>query len=143
MCDVAKGDREERQTGVLICVAKWFIEELTMLYAYILINTMLAAALAVSAVLDFIRYEPILVNMTRARVPVSLLTMLGTLKAAGALGLMIGFSVPIIGTAAAVGVILFFVGAILTHLRVRDYSFGLAALFLLVAVTTLGLGLAA
>jgi hypothetical protein len=43
-----------------------------------------------------------------------------------------------------VGAILFFVGAIITHLRARYYSFdsfGLAIVFLLVAVTTLVLGL--
>jgi hypothetical protein len=68
--------------------------------------------------------------------------MLGTLKAAGALGLLVGLiGVPLIGTAAAVGLILFFVGAIITHLRVRDYSIGPAAAFLLLAVAALVLGL--
>jgi hypothetical protein len=63
--------------------------------------------------------------------------MLGTLKAAGALGLVIGICVPLIGIAAAVGLVLFFVGAIVTHLRARDYSFGLAVVFLLLAVAAL------
>jgi hypothetical protein len=36
--------------------------------------------------------------------------------------------------AAAVGLILFFVAAIITYLRTRDYSFGLAVVFLLLAV---------
>jgi hypothetical protein len=57
--------------------------------------------------------------------------MLGTLKAAGALGLLIGIRVPLIGIAAAVGLVLFFVGAIVTHLRAHDYSFGLAVVLLL------------
>ena len=47
-----------------------------------------------------------------------------------------------IGIAAAVGVILFFVGAVITHLRARDYSLAPATVFLLLAVTTLFLGLA-
>jgi hypothetical protein len=50
--------------------------------------------------------------------------------------------VPLIGTAAAVCLILFFVGAIITHLRARDYSFGLAVVFLLLAVATLVLRVA-
>ena len=50
---------------------------------------------------------------------------------------------PLIGTAAAIGLILFFVGAIIIHLRARDYSFGLAVVFLLVAVAALVLRLAA
>jgi hypothetical protein len=60
--------------------------------------------------------------------------MLGILKAAGAIGLLVGIGVPLIGTAAAVGLVLFFIGAIITHLRARDYSFGLAVVFLLLAV---------
>jgi DoxX-like protein len=53
--------------------------------------------------------------------------------------------VPLIGAAAAVGLVLFFVCAIHTHLLARDYSptFGLAIGFLLLAVATLGLDLAA
>ena len=43
---------------------------------------------------------------------------------------------------AAVGVILFFVCAVITHLRARDYSLAPAVVFLLLAVATLVLGLA-
>jgi len=50
--------------------------------------------------------------------------------------------VPLIGTGAAIGLILFFVGAIIIHLRARDYSFGLAVVFLLLAVAALVLRLA-
>ena len=49
--------------------------------------------------------------------------------------------VPLIGTASAVGLILFYVGAIITHLRVRDYSIGPVAAFLLLAMAALVLGL--
>ena len=44
----------------------------------------------------------------------------------GALGLLIGIFFPMIGIAAAIGLMLFFVAAIATHLRARDFSFGLA-----------------
>jgi hypothetical protein len=73
----------------------------------------------------------------------SWITPLGILKAAGAIGLLVGIGVPLIGTAAAIGLILFFVGAIITHLRAHDYSFGLAVAFLLLAVAALVLRLAA
>jgi hypothetical protein len=69
--------------------------------------------------------------------------MLGALKAAGALGLLVDIGMPLIGTAAAIGLVLFFVGAIVTHLRARDYSFGLAVVFLGLAMTALALRLAA
>ena len=80
--------------------------------------------------------------MAKASVPESWITALGTLKAAGALGLLVGIGVPVIGTAAAVGLILFFVGAIITHLRAHDHSFGLAIVFLLLAMAALVLRLA-
>ena len=80
--------------------------------------------------------------MAKASVPDSWITMLGLLKAAGALGLLAGIAVPLIGTAAAVGLVLFFVGAIITHLRAGDYSFGLAVVFLLLAIAALVLRLA-
>jgi DoxX-like family len=52
--------------------------------------------------------------------------------------------VPWIGAAAAIGLILFFVCAIYTHVRARDFSpqFGLAIGFLSLAVAALVLGLA-
>ncbi|WP_326655382.1 MULTISPECIES: DoxX family protein [unclassified Streptomyces] len=50
---------------------------------------------------------------------------LGVPKAAAALGLLIGFWLPSLDTAAAVGLVLISVCAVVTHLRVRDYTFGL------------------
>jgi hypothetical protein len=51
--------------------------------------------------------------------------------------ILVGIAVPPIGTAAAVGTILFFVDAIITHLRARWYSFGYPAVYLLLAVAAL------
>jgi hypothetical protein len=80
--------------------------------------------------------------MAKAGVPESWMTTLGVLKTAGALGLLVGIDVPVIGIAAAVGLIVFFVGAIIAHLRGRDYSLGPAMLFLLLAVAALAARLA-
>jgi hypothetical protein len=113
-----------------------------MFTAYFVITILAVIALSFSATADFIRYKQILINMTKAGVPESWLTRLGILKAAGALGLLIGFVVPPIGTAAAVGVILFFVGAIVTHLRARWYSFTFPSVYLLLGVGALVLNLA-
>src|SRR5215208_1181897 len=114
-----------------------------MFTAYVVVTLMAIAANTFAATADFMRYKFVLITAAKAGVPESWLPMLGTLKAAGALGLLVGLIgvVPLIGTAAAVGLILFFVGAILTHLRVRDYSIGPAAAFLLLAVAALVLGL--
>src|SRR5215208_1387276 len=113
-----------------------------MFSAYVVVTLLAIAANTLAATLDFVRYKQVLNNTAKVGVPESWLPMLGTLKAAGALGLLVGLiGVPLIETAAAVGLILFFVGAIITHLRVRDYSIGPAAAFLLLAVAALVLGL--
>src|SRR4030088_642215 len=70
---------------------------------------------------------------------------IGLPKAAGAAGLLLGlFGVPLVGPAAAIGLVLYFVCALYTHIRVSDYSstFALANLFLALAVATLTLDLA-
>ncbi|WP_433435032.1 DoxX family protein [Nonomuraea sp. CA-141351] len=81
--------------------------------------------------------------LDRAGVPESWLVFpIGALKAVGALGLALGLlGVPLIGTAAAAGLILYFVCALYTHLRVSDFSpqFFLAIVFLGLAVATLSL----
>jgi DoxX-like family len=112
-----------------------------MFPAHVVVSVLLATMLTASAITDFVRYQRVLDVMTKAGVPHSWLTMLGVLKSAGALGLLVGLAVPVIGTAAAIGVILFFVGAIVTHLRVRDYAIALPAVFGLLAVAALVLGL--
>jgi hypothetical protein len=104
-----------------------------MFVAYIIVTTIAAAANIFSATLDFISFKPILVAMAKVGVPESWITMLGTLKVAGAVGLLVGIGVPLIGVAAAIVLVLFFIGAIITHLRAGDYSFGLAVIFLLLA----------
>jgi hypothetical protein len=60
-------------------------------------------------------------------------------------GLLLGLvGVPLVGTAAAIGLILYFVCALYTHIRASDYSFqfGLANGFLALAVAALVLDLA-
>jgi hypothetical protein len=112
-----------------------------MFTAYVVVTVLAAAANVFSATCDFVRSKQVSIAMAKAGVPESWMTMLGILKAAGALGLLVGVGVPLIGTAAAAGLIVFFAGAIITHLRARDYSFGLAVVFLLLAVAALALGL--
>lgn len=112
-----------------------------MFVAYVLVTALAAAANAYAATNDFIRPGWLLLGMTKLGVPESWLNKLGLLKAAGAVGLLVGIGVPMVGTAAAVGLSLFFVAAILTHLRARDYSFGPAVGFLVLAVASLVLGL--
>ena len=112
-----------------------------MFAAYITITVLADAANLYAATNDFTRSQWLLTNMAKLGVPDSWLTPLGILKAAGALGLLVGIGVPWIGTAAAIGLTLFFVGALITHLRARGYSFGFPLMFPLLAVAALLFGL--
>lgn len=109
----------------------------------VVVNALLAVALAISATFALVHHERVLVAMAKAGVPESRLTMLGLLKATGAIGLLVGLRVPWIGRAAGVGVVLYFAGAIATHLRARDYTLAPASAFGLLAVAAVALGVAA
>jgi hypothetical protein len=50
--------------------------------------------------------------------------------------------VPELGTAAAIGLVIYFICAVSAHLRVHDSEIGGAAFFLLMAVAALTAGLA-
>jgi hypothetical protein len=121
--------------------------ELRVFTAYLVVALVAIAANAFSGIAAIAHFKPIVPPMARAGVPESWLTFpIGTLKTAGAAGLLLGLvGLPLVGAAAAIGLILFFVCAIYTHVRARDYSpqFGLAIAFLSMAVATLALGLAA
>jgi hypothetical protein len=110
-----------------------------MFTVYLVVTALAAAANFFSAGCDFVRYKQVSIAMARAGVPESWMTPLGILKAAGGLGLLLGIALPLIGTAAAIGLILFFIGAVITHVRARDYSLGPATFFLLLAVGALTL----
>jgi DoxX-like family len=114
--------------------------------AYVVVTLVTIAANAFSGVAAILHFKPILPGMVKAGVPESWLTFpIGTLKTAGAAGLLLGLvGVPLIGIAAAIGLTLFFVCALYTHVRASDYSpqFGLANGFLALAVASLVLGLA-
>jgi len=112
---------------------------------YLAVTGVAVAANAFSGIAAILHFKPILPGMAKAGVPESWLTFpIGTLKTAGAIGLLLSLiGVPLIGTAAAIGLVLFFVCALYTHVRASDYSpqFGLAIGFLLIAVASLVLGL--
>lgn len=77
-------------------------------------------------------------------VPQSWWNLLGLAKAAGSLGLIVGFFIPAIGIAAAIGLILYFAGAVAATLRVGSYkTTPFPVLYMVPAIATLVLQLAA
>jgi hypothetical protein len=115
-----------------------------MTAAYVAVTLTAVAANGFSGVAALLHFKPIMPGMAKAGVPVSWLTFpIGTMKTLGALGLAAGLAFRPLGTSAAIGLVLFFVCAIHTHIRAGDYSvqFGLAIGFLGLNVAALALSL--
>lgn len=113
--------------------------------AHTVVTMLATAATLFSGVAALLRFPPIRPAMARAGVPKSWLVFpIGTLKTAGALGLLLGLlGVPLVGAAAGAGLVLFFVCAVYSHIRAGDYSpqFGAAIGFLMLVAATLALEL--
>lgn len=105
--------------------------------------TILAAVLTGSAAVTYlIGHEYPKAQLDMKRLPRSWVPMLGALLAAGSVGLLVGFAVPLVGALAAAGLVLYFIGAIIAHLRVGSRQLAGPAVFLVVSVAALVLRLA-
>jgi len=84
-----------------------------------------------------LRKDPKLVaQLTGLGVSQSQIPLLATLELLGALGLLVGIFVQPIGVAAAVGLFLYFVGAVIAHLLAKD-SIKVALAPLVIAIVAL------
>ena len=94
-----------------------------MATAYLTVTLAAIAANGFSGIAALLHFKPIMPGMVKAGVPVSWLTFpIGTLKTLGALGLAAGLVVRPLGISAAIGLVLFFVCAVYTHIRAGDYG---------------------
>lgn len=112
--------------------------------AYVVITLATAVVTAAIAVADLIPAGFVLANSAEVGVPRSWLPALGTVKLAGAAGLVVGLlGLPALGIAAATGLVLFFVGAVVTHLKARVlYNIAFPGAYLGLSAATLALMLA-
>ncbi|MFI9001373.1 DoxX family protein [Streptomyces sp. NPDC053541] len=113
-----------------------------MFIAYVVVAGLLAFASTASAVLTFTRNPQVVSSMEKVGVPETWLPWLATAKAAGALGLLAGLFVPVLGAAAAVGLTLYFIGAVISHLRVKDFNVAPVVVLTLLAAAALVLRIA-
>ena len=73
-------------------------------------------------------------------VPLKFFPLLAACELAGAAGLLAGIEWPALGIAAGISLVLYFVGAVVSHLRVSDFKgIGSAAFMLVLAAAALGL----
>ncbi|MGK5639201.1 DoxX family protein [Streptomyces sp. URMC 126] len=93
-----------------------------MFTAYVVVTVLTIAANAAIAAGDYAELDFVVANSAEVNVPRSWIPMLATLKAAGAVGLLLGLlGVEALGVAAAVGLVLFYAGALIAHFRARVF----------------------
>jgi DoxX-like family len=109
--------------------------------AYVVITLITATITAGVAIADLIPAGFVLANSAEVEVPRSWLPALGAVKLAGAAGLIVGLlGLRAMGFAAAVGLVLFFVGAVVTHLKAHVlYNIAFPGAFLVLSAATLAL----
>ncbi|WP_214409872.1 DoxX family protein [Sphaerisporangium fuscum] len=112
--------------------------------AHVIITVLTAAWVGFSGFSLLRRADFVAKPLIEYGVPQSWWPWLGTAKAAGAIGLLAGLAVPPIGVAAAIGLVLYFAGAVVTVLRARSYkTVVFPLLYLAPVVVTLVLSTAA
>ncbi len=113
-----------------------------MFAAYLACTCLAALACAYAVYLNVTRDRMIVDTAGRLGIPVSLMVPFGILLGSAGLGLLAGFALPGLGTAAAAGLVAYFVIALGAHLRVRDLQLAWPLLFLALALAALATGLA-
>ncbi len=93
-----------------------------MTTAHVVVTLIAAAMAGYSGAVVLARAQWIIKSLDDYHVPHAWTPWLGAAKTAGAVGLLIGLFVPVIGTAAGIGLLLYFTGAVVTVVRARWYS---------------------
>jgi hypothetical protein len=89
---------------------------------YVVVTVLAAALAGFSAGSVFLGARWTVEPLAEYGVPRAWWVWLGTAKAAGAAGLLVGLAVPVVGVLAGAGLVLYFAGAVLTVARARRYS---------------------
>jgi hypothetical protein len=109
--------------------------------AYVTVTILGAVFNGAAAVTYLIGHEYPKTQADMKGIPRKYVPVLGMLLAAGTVGLLAGLAVPLLGTLAASGLVLYFIGAIIAHLRVGSRNIVGGIVFLATAAAALALGL--
>ncbi|MFI5528360.1 DoxX family protein [Kitasatospora sp. NPDC051853] len=114
-----------------------------MFVAYVVLAVLLAVGLGFSARAFLVKDPKIVGGLPALGVSEGSLPLLAAAKAAGALGLLAGIVFRPLGIAAAVGLVLYFLGAVVAHLKAGDTKGAPGSvLFTLLSAAALALALA-
>ncbi|WP_406118043.1 DoxX family protein [Streptomyces sp. NBC_00989] len=112
-----------------------------MFAAYLTVTILGAVFNGAAAVTYLIGHEYPKTQADMKGLPRKWVPVLGMLLAAGTAGLLAGLAVPVLGTLAASGLVLYFIGAVIAHLRVGSRNIVGGIVFLGTATAALVLGL--
>ncbi len=113
-----------------------------MQITYVVTTIVVALANGYAAALNFAGAESVKVVADRVHVSARWMIPFGVVLTAAALGLLIGLTVSGLGTAAAIGLVGYFICAVAAHARAGDQRVGGAVSFLVLAVAALTTDLA-
>jgi predicted membrane channel-forming protein YqfA (hemolysin III family) len=85
-----------------------------------IISVLLAIICVGSSVADLKKLQPIVDSLNRLDVPLQLRPLLPVFKTLGAAGILLGLKAKGLGVAAAFGLVLYFVGAVVFHMRAKE-----------------------
>lgn len=108
-----------------------------MFAAYVALTTLTALITAAGCWMGYVHHPIPVAAAAKVGVPRSWMVPLGTLLGAATLGLLAGFVLPPVGIAAATGLILYFTGAVIAHLRVGDHALTQPSALLALSAATL------
>lgn len=105
--------------------------------AALILSIVLGVAMLASGVMKLIRAPRIVSLMAAVHVTPPQLTVLGALQVASTTGLIAGIWFPPLAIAASIGLVLYFTGAIVAHVRANDPAMQGAIAFLALSVATM------
>src|SRR5262245_15024906 len=102
-----------------------------MTTAFVAVTVLFALMTALSALMK-IRHDPKVVKIIHETVgvPMKFFPHLAACERAGALGFVSGIWSPVLGVTAGSGLVIYFIGAVVSHLRVGDFQGTGAASFM-------------
>ncbi|GAA2547945.1 hypothetical protein GCM10010435_16600 [Winogradskya consettensis] len=108
-----------------------------MYAAYLTLTLITALFTAIAATFYLIGHDYPKAQADIKRIPRTWVPILGAFLAAGTLGLLAGLALPLLGTLAAIGLVLYFTGALIAHLRVGSRNLTGWAVFFTTVVANL------
>jgi hypothetical protein len=106
-----------------------------MKIAMIIVSSLLTLAAFVSAGGKLRKSPQVIGGMTHVGVKESQVPLLALMEIAGGVGLLVGFAVTDLGRLAGAGLVLYFAGAVVAHLRIKDNVATLAPALSLFAIS--------